>query len=447
MTKRLALLLVCVFVCALCAQSAAAAPIPGQYIVVLKDGVDVSSAAADHRRNANAQVLDTYGHALHAYAAKLSSAGLAKVKADKRVAFVTQDQEGNLLQAAAKPPPPPPGQTLPTGINRIDADASSAQSGNKMDSVDVDIAIYDTGIQTNHPDLNVVGGVNCLGAIRSGNDGTIGDQYGHGTHTAGIAAARDNTVGSVGVAPGARLWSVRVADSAGATSTSSQLCGIDWLAANASTLGIKAVNASMGLWGKADDGNCGNTVGDPLHQAICNSVAAGVLWVFAAGNTAGDVNYMPGAGYDEVLAVTSMGDINGQANPMSTTTSSCSSVTGAKTGSYTDDKYVSYSRYAVSAADKAHTVAAPGMCIYSTYKGSSYGLMSGTSMAAPHATGLAALCAAALQCTGTPAETIQKLVGDAAAHTTANPSYGYKGDPVRPQGGGYYGYLIRAGLY
>jgi subtilisin len=447
MTKRLALPLLCVAVFALFAPAAGAStPIPGQYIVVLKGGVDVGNAAADHRRDAKAQVLDTYTHALRGYVAKLSSSGLATVKADPRVASVTQDRSGNFLQA--KPVPPPPAQTLPKGINRIDGDLSSSLSGDRTGTVSADIAIYDTGIQTNHPDLTVAGGVNCLGAIKVGNDGTIGDQHGHGTHTSGIVAAKDDSVGAVGVAPGARLWSVRTGDSAGASSTSAQLCGIDWVTANGPALGIKVVNASVGLFGAADDGNCGNTSGDALQQAICRSAAAGILWVFAAGNTTGDVNQMPGAGFDQVLAVTSMGDTNGLPNPGSTATSSCTSVTSNSKGpTYTDDKYVSYSRYAVSAADQAHTVSAPGMCIYSTYKGSTWGLMSGTSMAAPHAAGTAALCFVSGQCTGTPAETIQKLVADADAYNRANPGFGYTGDPLRPVSGRYYGFLIRAGLY
>src|SRR3712207_8109497 len=57
------------------------------------------------------------------------------------------------------------------------------------------------------------------------NDGTIGDQNGHGTHVAGIVGAKDDTIGVVGAAPGARLWSIRVGDGAGASSTSAQLCG------------------------------------------------------------------------------------------------------------------------------------------------------------------------------------------------------------------------------
>ena len=438
MPKRLPLLIAVAVSFLAFPSGALAGAVPGQYIVVLKNGADQPAVVADHRHRAGAEVVRTYGHALRGYAAKLSATGLDAVSRDPRVDYVVQDRQGKFVQA----------QTLPTGINRVDADGASVLAGNGSGTVDANVAVFDTGIQTNHPDLNVAGGINCLGPVKPGNDGTIGDQHGHGTHVSGIIAAKDDTNGVVGIVPGARLWSVRAGDAGGVSSTSAQLCGIDWVTANASSLGIKVVNASVGLYGKADDGNCGNTVGDPLHQAICSSAAAGVLWVFAAGNTVGNVNDMPGAGYDEVLAVTSMADSNGLPNVGTTATISCTSATSNKKSSpETDDKYVSYSRYAITAADQAHTVAAPGICIYSTYKGSTYGRMSGTSMAAPHATGTAALCIATAQCTGTPAEVIQKLRSDAGQYNTANPGYGFSGDPLRPVSGRYYGYLLRAASY
>jgi subtilisin family serine protease len=450
MKKRLTLPLLCLAVSlAVVAPSAPAADkIPGQYIVVLEDDADVAAVAADHKRLAKADVLDTYGHALKGYVAKLSTAGLARIEADSRVAYVTQDEEG--VATLGKPggggtTSTQPAQATPTGVNRIDADLSSTLAGNKSGDTNADVAIFDTGVQTNHPDLNVAGGVNCLGSVKTGNDGTLSDQNGHGTHVAGIVGARDNTIGVVGVVPGARLWSVRIGDGAGASSTSAQLCGINWLTANAPALGIKVVNASVGLFGKMDDGNCGATSGDALQQAVCNSTNSGLLWVFAAGNTTGDLNQMPGAGYDSVLAVTAMGDGNGVSNVPTTSSFSCTTVSGGK-GSYTDDKHTSWSRYAISAADRAHTVAAPGACIKSTYKGGGYGFNNGTSMASPHAAGVAALCYATLQCTGTPGETIAKLVADAQAASAANTRFGFTGDPLRPiNGTAYYGHLIKAG--
>ncbi|HEX8065864.1 MAG TPA: S8 family serine peptidase [Thermoleophilaceae bacterium] len=448
MRKTWLLAAACIAALTIPGAPANASAVPGQYVVVLKSGADANAVVADHKRQANAAVIHVYGRALKGYAAKLSTAGLERVRADSRVDYVVQDRAESMITALAKPPPPPPAQTLPTGVDRIDADLSSALAGNRSGTVDADVAVYDTGVQTNHPDLTVAGGVNCLGAKSSSNDGTIGDQNGHGTHVAGIVAAKDDSIGVVGVAPGARVWSVRVGDSAAISTTSGQLCGIDWLTANGPSRGIRVVNASTLLFGKADDGNCGYSVNDPLHQAICRSTAAGLLWVFAGGNTVMDLDRLSGPGYDEVLTVTAMADTNGQPNVGSTATITCTS-TGARkaNATETDDKYASFSAYALSLLDQAHTVAAPGICINSTYKGSAYGVMSGTSMAAPHATGAAVLCFARGLCTGPPAATIQKLRLDTDAYNTAQPGWGYRGDPLRPVTGRYYGFLISAGLY
>jgi len=422
------------------AAGANGTPIPGQYIVVLKGGSDVSQTVNAHRKSANADVIARYGHALKGYTAKLSSAGLAKVKADPRVDYVFQDREGVAVQT----------QMLPTGVTRIADDVATPIAGNGVGTTAGDVAVFDTGIQPNHPDLNVAGGVDCLNGY-SGDDGTYNDANGHGTHVAGIIGAKDDANGVVGTAPGVRLWAVRTLNLLGSGSASTQLCGIDWVTANGPALGIKVANSSQALFAYADDGNCGFTNNDPLHQAICASTQAGILWVFGTGNNARDFAPNAGTDFDEVLSVSAIADSNGLANPTSTSTFTCKAVdAGKKGGNYameTDDKYTSYSAWAVSAADQAHTVAAPGQCIYSTYKGSTYGYLSGTSMSGPYAAGVAHLCVVSGQCAGTPADTIQKLRSDAAAYTQANPSWGFKGDPLRPVTGRYYGYLIRAALY
>jgi subtilisin len=298
--------------------------------------------------------------------------------------------------------------------------------------------------------------VNCVGAKSTYNDGTISDQYGHGTHVAGIIGAKDDGVGVVGVAPGVRLYSVRNLDSRATGTISMQLCGIDWVTNNSAALGIKVANSSqIMLTAKPDDGNCGNSNGDVLHQAICRSTAAGVTWVFGAGNN-GTVAFTNGAGpnYPQVLTVTAIADSNGTANVGSRSTFSCTQVIGSssktKPPSETDDKYTTYSSYASStnAGQVAHTAAAPGHCIWSTFKGGAYGYMNGTSMAAPHGTGTVEMCIVSGQCTGTPAEIIQKVRADAQAYTQANPFYGFTGDPLHtPVSGHYYGYLLRPGLY
>ena len=422
--------------------------IPGQYIVVLKPGASGRAAAAAQARSLHARVLHTYDAAIHGYSARLSDTAVAAVRRDPRVAEVVQDREGYPLQS----------QTLPTGVDRMDADLSTQLAGDGSGSVNGDVAIFDTGIQVDHPDLNVAGGVNCNDASNTYNDGTYGDQYGHGTHVAGIVGAKDDGNGVVGIAPGVRLWSVRALDSRGAGTISSQLCGINWVTANGPALGIKVANSSqVMLTAKPDDGNCGYTNGDVLHQAICSSTQAGILWVFGASNSTVAFTNAAGPNYPEVLTVTAAADGNGQPNVGSTSTFSCGSAinTGGKRGTTTytetDDKYASFSDWASSAAEQAHTVAAPGVCIWSTFLGSSYGYLTGTSMAAPHVTGTVELCVVVGACDGVPADEIQKIRSDAAAYNTANPGFGFTGDPLRPTSGKaagrYYGYLVRAGMY
>jgi subtilisin family serine protease len=416
-------------------------PIDGQYIVVLKDGTDVSDIASDHGRGKGADVLMTYGSALKGYAAKLSPRALEEIEADPRVDYVQQDVEGTAVSA----------QTLPPGINRIDAELASptalATSDTGLRQTPGDVAVFDTGIQSNHPDLNVAGGVNCLGSY-TGHDKTINDQNGHGTHVAGTIGAKDDANGVVGVAPGVRLWSVRVLNNIGSGSSSTQLCGINWINANAAALGIKVVNSSQVLFAYPDDGNCGYTRNDALHKAICASTQAGIMWVFGAGNSGGSWANAAGPSYREVLTVTAMGDNNGTPNVPSTRTFTCRTPGSRKDlASQTDDKYASFSSYGVTEIDKSHTIAAPGACIYSTWLSSGYGYQSGTSMAAPHMSGAAHRCIVSGQCAGTVAETIQKLRADAQAWNDANPNWGFTGDPRRPVTGRYYGYLVNAGLY
>jgi len=207
---------------------------------------------------------------------------------------------------------------------------------------------------------------------------------------------------------------------------------------------------SLGFFGPnvGDDGNCGLTNHDVLHLAICNSVAAGVSWVVAAGNAARDFQNDIPASYGEVLTVTAIADFNGQ--PGGGAASTC------RPG--TDDAFASFSSFAALASDRAHTIAAPGVCILSTAAPHSliwggagaplYGVLSGTSMATPHVVGTVALCIFSGGCAGlTPPQIIQKIRTDAAAYNNAHLDYGFVGDPIRPDDEKYYGYLIRAGPY
>ncbi len=397
-------------------QESLAERIPGRYIVVLRDDVsDAGRIANDLAQRYDLGVGFVYEAALKGFAARIPAARLDDVRADGRVLFVSEDREKRAVA-----------QTLPTGVDRIEGDQSSTTSGDGTGSVNTAVAIIDTGIDTDHPDLNVVGGKRCTGF-------NFEDGNGHGTHVAGTAAAKDDVSGVVGGAPGAPLYAVRVLNSRGSGSTSSVICGIDWVTANAASKGIKVANMSLG-GGGSDDENCGNTNSDAEHKAICSSVAQGVTYVVAAGNDGRDFKDSTPAAYNEVLTVTAEADFNGQ--PGGGAPSTCRTdvdETAAEFSNFTTEGH----------PDEDHTITAPGVCINSTWKGNGYKMISGTSMSSPHVAGTAALCIASGACSGlSPGQIIAKLRNDAAARPA---SYGFTDDPNSPNGNRYYGHLEHVG--
>jgi subtilisin family serine protease len=242
-------------------------------------------------------------------------------------------------------------------VLRVNADENTAFASSP---VDADVAIIDTGIELTHPDLNVFKNVTYVRRTSSGND-----DNGHGTHVAGTVAALDNSIGVVGVAPGARLWGVKVLDKNGSGYTSDVIKGVDYVTANAASIEV----ANMSLGG-------GNS--PSLNAAIASSVAQGVVYVVAAGNSAADAgNYSP-ANSPDVLCVSAIVDTDGTGGGL-----------GPGTSYGADDTFASFSNYG-SVVD----IAAPGVNIFSTYKGQTYATLSGTSMASPHVAGVVALALA-----------------------------------------------------
>ena len=326
--------------------------VDGSYIVALEPGNDPA-------RHAPAMAVEYGGRAPHVYQRALpgfsfegSAGSAARLARDPKVRTVVPDRR---VRTTA--------QTVPTGISRIDGPLSGTVSGDGAGRVDVDIAVIDTGIDTTHPDLNVVGGVNC--STGTGYE----DANGHGTHVAGTAAARDDGVGVVGVAPGARLWAVRVLDEAGNGTWSSVICGVDWVTAHAAEIEI----ANMSLAGPGDPGSCNDGA---LRQAICRSVEAGVTYTVAAGNSAVDVSGQVPSSFPEVMAVSALTDYDGLPGGLAKPT--------CRAGR--DDTLADFSNYG-----DAIDFIAPGVCITSTWKGGRYSTTSGTSMASPHVAGAAAL--------------------------------------------------------
>ncbi|WP_405146698.1 S8 family serine peptidase [Sphaerisporangium sp. NBC_01403] len=362
----------------------------GDYIVVLRDGADPSAVANTQARSKGATLKNVYSHALRGYSARMTAAAAADLARDPQVQFVQPD---GVVSIDA--------QTLPTGVNRVDAELSPTAAINGVDTrVNVDVAIIDTGIQLTHPDLNVY----TAGAKNCNNGTSANDGNGHGTHVAGTIGALDNTSTVVGVAPGARLWPVRVLNASGSGSWSQVICGIDYVTAHASE--IEVANMSLGGLG-ADDGNCGNTNGDAMHRAICAAVAAGVTFVVAAGNeTDNAANHVPAA-YDEVVTVSALADFNGL--PGGGAAATCRSDV--------DDTLADFSNYGADV-----DLIAPGVCILSTWTGSGTNTISGTSMASPHVAGGAALYKATHP-TATPAAVKAALQ---AAGTT---NWNNAGDP------------------
>ena len=342
----------------------------GRWIAVLEDGVDVTAIKSRHERRNGLRVDQVFDRQMRGFAGTMTGAQVKALRSDPDVAAVVPDE---VIQVAA--------QTIPTGVSRIGAKSSVSAKINGIDErVDADVAIVDTGIDRTHPDLNVAGGYNCTSSTRT----AWSDGHGHGTHVAGTVGAKDNASGVVGVAPGVRLWAVRILNGDGFGYLSWYVCGLDWITAqrdptNSSRPFFEAVNMSVAKWGR-DDGKCGFTNDDVLHQAICRLVASGVTVAVAGGNDGGSAAARVPAAYNEVITVSALADSDGREGGLGG--SRCYSW-----GTYdVDDTFADFSNHGADI-----DIIAPGKCIWSTLPGSAYGYSSGTSMATPAVTGAIAL--------------------------------------------------------
>src|SRR4029450_12168502 len=219
----------------------------GRWIVLYKGGTDATAATQRRSLKIRVRAARPSPHGLPGFSAALSPAQVQRLRNDSAVAAVVPDER---IQVE--------GQVYPTGISRIGARLSPAAKINGVDErVDADVAILDTGI-AKVPDLNVVGGHDCS----TSNPARWRDVYGHGTHVAGTVGAIDNGSGVVGVAPGVRLWAVKVIDDSGSGLLSWYACGIDWVFAqrdpkDPSKPLIEAVNMSITTAGR-DAPACGS---------------------------------------------------------------------------------------------------------------------------------------------------------------------------------------------
>lgn len=295
------------------------------------------------------EIEHVYGSAIKGFSVKIAPGQLKKLQNDLSVLRIEEDKIISLIQPFRGKPDKggrnndsstQPPQVTPWGITRIGGSVSGALGT---------AWIIDTGIDLNHPDLNVNDtGLNksFLGGKQATNPD---DQNGHGTHVAGTIAAINNTIGVVGVAAGAKVVSVRVLDRRGSGTISGVIAGINYVAANAQTGDV----ANMSLGG-------GTSVS--LDEAVLNaSTALGkdIYFVLAAGNERDNANNHSPARVNgkNIFTISAMSE---------------------------GDIWASYSNYGNPPID----FCAPGSGIKSTWKNGDYNTISGTSMATPHVAGL-----------------------------------------------------------
>lgn len=388
---------------------------PGQtawesVIIAFNDNVANPSAVAKGLVNAHGgQLGHVYEHALKGFSAQLPEAALQALAKNPQIKRIETDL---VMQAFA--------QITPTGIDRINADLNTIANIDGFDQrVDVNIAIIDSGIDMDHPDLNVAGGTHFY-TINSGRpsnrgsfqDANFDDDNGHGSHVAGTAAALDNNFGVVGVAPGANLYGVKVLDASGLGYLTDIIKGIDWVTSTRTdsdpTNDIHVANMSLG----------GQGVSDSYRAAIAKSVSKGVVYVVAAGNEYRDIlgadlqfrtsdDTIPAA-YPEVAAISAIADTDGIPGGYGPLTQYADYF-----GRYSDDEFADFSNFSNDQGAPGYSswydtnnlvnsrgglgidLMLPGVDIYSTYRDGGYAISTGTSMASPHAAGLAALHIAA----------------------------------------------------
>ncbi|MDI3403578.1 S8 family peptidase [Streptomyces cavernicola] len=343
--------------------------IADSYIVTLKKSAAKSSSAKGRSvaKEYGAKIERTFTAALNGYEVEASKAEAERLAADPAVASVAQNRTFTIDATQTNPPS--------WGLDRIDQKSLPLnQSYTYPDSAGQGVTAYiiDTGVRISHTDF---GGRASYGFDAVDNDNTAQDGNGHGTHVAGTVAGTAH-----GVAKKAKIVGVRVLDDQGSGTTAGVVAGIDWVTRNA----VKPAVANMSLGGGADA---------TLDTAVRNSIASGVTYSLAAGNESTDASTRSPARVAEGITV------------------------GATTSS---DAKASYSNYG-SVLD----IFAPGSSITSTWNtgDSATNTISGTSMAAPHVAGAAALYLAD-HTSSTPAQVRDALVAASSTGVVTSPGTG-----------------------
>ncbi|MEL1251123.1 S8 family serine peptidase [Aurantiacibacter gilvus] len=326
--------------------------VSGQFICVFSDRYPVlpngvGTEARFVARDANGQVGHVYSNTIRGFVVRASEQGVRRMLSQNpNLAYCEQDQ---VMRVDPLAPPPGRGpnkddggggdsgtssQTIPWGVARV---------GGAGDGTGLTAWVIDSGIDLDHPDLNVdVGRSVDFTRSRSGAE----DESGHGTHVAGTIAAIDNDFGVVGVAAGASVVAVRVLDRRGSGSYSDVIAGVDHVA----TFGDNGDVANMSL---------GGPYSQALNDAVIAAAATGVQFTLAAGNSGADANNY---------------------SPASANGTNIYTVSAFQQG----DSWIYFSNYGNPPVDLTE----PGVSIESTYKNGDYNTLSGTSMAAPHLAGI-----------------------------------------------------------
>ncbi|WP_161606396.1 S8 family peptidase [Microlunatus speluncae] len=334
----------------------------GRYIVVLNEqqrdkGVLGTTSQQLQSVVKGLRVGHLYGEVLNGFSATIPNDQVEELRNDPRVAYLEADEKVSA-----------DGQSLPWGIDRVEADKSSTKAGNGSGAVSgVNAYAIDSGVAKD-ADLNVVQRLNFTEEPNE-------DCHGHGSHISGTIGARDNSRGVVGVAPGLPITSLKVLDCESHGWYSDMIAAIDWVTKNAKKPAV--ANMSIG-------GNPSQAVDDAIRRAV----KSGVFFALSAGNkgksACGQTPARAGAGTNNgILTVAALDSGN---------------------------KEASFSNYG-----DCVDIWAPGVKILSTGNSGGIGYMSGTSMAAPHGAGAAALYLSKHR-TATPAQ-VEAALKKAATST------------------------------